>query len=177
MRVAGKFVLFDMIKHTFLVCIAFMWHACNIPEEKTVPVMDDLQWLTGQWIGSPGEMRFHEVWERKHDTLMDGSGFARQGDSVVFSEMLSIARILDTLYYIARVGNQNNGEAVRFRIVTADSSGFVSVNPEHDFPKRIEYRHSGRYPNDSLTAIISGPGSGNETQTSEFRFTRNHEKD
>ena len=41
------------------------------------------------------------------------------------------------LYYVADV--QENSAPVYFKFTQLTKTGFVSVNPEHDFPKMISY--------------------------------------
>jgi hypothetical protein len=151
--------------------------ACNAPPrqaaEKEPAGLRQLEWLLGRWeFVSPDSALHRESWERQSDTLFGGFGFVRQGDSLVFSEILSLSVANDTLYYTAQPEGQNDGRPVRFTVTALDSAGFVCENPAHDFPNRITYRRRGTYPDDSLVAVISGPGRNQPVHEIEFAFRR-----
>ncbi|MDX1618539.1 MAG: DUF6265 family protein [Balneolaceae bacterium] len=113
-----------------------------------------LEWLTGSWQRTdtrPGVTAF-ERWSADADGL-SGMGYMLEGADTLFIEKLSIRKFGESLYYIAEV--DHNVEPTRFRITRISDTGFVSENPAHDFPKKIEYRleKSG-----VLKATISGGG-------------------
>jgi hypothetical protein len=151
--------------------------ACSAPQrpavERKSAGLDQLEWLLGRWEFLSTDSALHrETWERQSDTLFGGFGFVRRGDSLAFSEILSLAAAGDTLYYTAMPEGRNDGRPVVFTVTSADSAGFVCENPEHDYPTRITYRRRGPYPGDSLVAVISGPGRDQRVHEIEFRFRR-----
>lgn len=73
-----------------------------------------------------------------------------QGSDTVFIEKLKILEKEGHWYYVADVSH--NSAPVYFKMTSADGSGFVCENPEHDFPKKITYRLDGDIINASISA-------------------------
>jgi hypothetical protein len=111
------------------------------------------QWLVGEWGSTSSEGILHESWVQNNDSLMKGqSHFIREGDTIS-SEIINLVQTGDSIYYIPRVKNQNNGQAVKFRLMQYSASTLVFENPSHDFPQMIKYQLIS---DDSLVAEISG---------------------
>lgn len=115
--------------------------------------LKDFSWLEGIWERQntkPGTMAY-EVW-KKHGKLLMGKGLTLRGSDTVFVEKLRLVNIEGAWNYTAEVSH--NAGPTYFKITSWSEDGFVSENPEHDFPKKIEYKLDG----DLLTATISGDG-------------------
>lgn len=115
--------------------------------------IDQLEWLVGKWQRAntrPGSQAF-ESWQKSNEALI-GIGVTLKGTDTVFVEKLKIVLKDGALNYVADVAQ--NGKPIFFKITSMNEKGFVSENPTHDFPKKIEYRLE----NDQLTATISGDG-------------------
>ena len=100
--------------------------------------LDDLNWLRGKWINNTGKYSSLEVWEKNSDGSFSGYGLTLADGDTVFYEELRIISINDTVYYQAKIEDQNNGEPVLFRFIKKDPD-FVFLNREHDFPQVIKY--------------------------------------
>ena len=112
--------------------------------------MDNFRWLEGTWQRQnvrPGTTAF-EVWEQREDGYV-GKGVSMKGNDTTFVELLSIVEKDAAFYYVANVSS--NPEPTYFKITSVSNEGFVSENPAHDFPKKIQYTLEG----DKLTAVIS----------------------
>lgn len=112
--------------------------------------LKDFKWLEGKWERhnvKPGTTAF-EVWEKSKDGYI-GQGISLKGADTVFVERLSLIEKEGELYYVADV--EHNPEPTFFKITSITESGFVSENPEHDFPKKIEYMLEGN----RMTVVIS----------------------
>jgi len=132
-------------------------------QDTAVDPISRLGWLEGRWErlnALPGQTAYEE-WSIQPGGLT-GKGYALQESDTVFVEYLSILRIAEKLYYVAEVSH--NAEPTRFEIIRITDSGFVSENPRHDFPKKIEYLRIGP---ERLQAIISGNG-----RSSTFTFRK-----
>ena len=81
-----------------------------------------------------------------------GVGYTIEAADTVFIEKLSIEDIYGVPHYTADV--QGNNGPVHFEMIKSSQSGFVCVNPKHDFPTQIEYKLEENI----LTATISGDG-------------------
>jgi len=130
-------------------------------------------WLEGTWASLGSDSSEHgEVWTRQNDTVYAGYGFRTRNGSRVITETLALVLRNDSSWYSARVREQNDNRVIRFRLTALDTAGFVCENPDHDFPTRIEYMHRGTFPNDSVVAVVSGPGEGNNRHEITFAFGR-----
>ena len=133
----------------------------NSPETETQ--FKSLKWLEGTWERTnlkPG-MKAYEKWNPGVYHELRGTGVTMKGEDTVFLEKIQIIVKGNSIYYVADV--KENKEPVYFKFTALTSSGFVCENPEHDFPKKIEYLLNG--PN--LTVVIS---AGNKSQN--YLFTR-----
>lgn len=113
-----------------------------------------LEWLTGKWERQnmrPGRTAF-EKWEKK-DWGYTGVGISLQGADTVFVERLSIRLRDGDLWYVADVSQ--NAEPTWFKFTEISLNGFACENPDHDFPKKIEYV---REEPGSMKVVLSGDG-------------------
>lgn len=131
------------------ILILFTLTSCSLKAQE----VEQLNWLIGKWERQnvrTGRTAF-EAWEQQGSKLV-GQGVTLQGADTVFVEGLSVEEKNGDLFYVANVSS--NGKPTLFKITSLDSKGFVSENPEHDFPKKIVYLLEGN----TLTATISGDG-------------------
>ena len=122
-----------------------------------------LKWLEGTWERTnvkPGIMASEE-WYVVSENELKGFGITMKGKDTAFAEKIQILIKDDHIYYVADV--KENKAPVYFKFTSLTPDGFVCENPEHDFPKRIEYRLTGS----TLTVIIS---AGAKSQN--YLFTR-----
>ena len=111
-------------------------------------------WLMGCWESEDGASR--EVWTRGADGLMFGFNVVHRKGEVAFFEQLRLERRDAGWVYVAA---PRGGEATEFVLQAGATSLGRSeseahaafVNPEHDYPQRIDYRVDG----DRLRAEIS----------------------
>ena len=123
--------------------------SCGLNSQKST----DFDWLIGKWEREnvrPGRTAF-EIWEREGE-LLSGIGVTLEGTDTVFVEKLSIISKEGQFYYVADV--TANTAPTLFKISDYNADGFVSENPEHDFPKKIMYTLDGN----KMLATISGDG-------------------
>ena len=118
----------------------------------------DLGWIIGTWdqtLDEQGQVTF-EHWEIKTQTEIIGWNLTLAGQDTLFKENLKIQLRGNIPYYIAEVSH--NPEPVLFRIIELSTNHFISVNPEHDFPKKIAYYRRGN----KIQAKVSGDQRGFE---------------
>ena len=139
----------------------------SVSAQKKSPAVEaqfkSLKWLEGTWERTnvkPGTMASEEWYEVSANELK-GTGVTMKGSDTVFVEKIQILIKDNHIYYVADV--KENSAPVYFKFTSLRPDGFVCENPNHDFPKRIEYRLAGS----TLTVIIS---AGNKSQN--FLFTR-----
>jgi hypothetical protein len=117
-----------------------------------------LSWLKGNWDRTnpvPGSTA-SEIWEQSSPYELKGSGITLKGADTVFTEKIKLQIRDNNIFYVADV--PENKEAIYFKLTKIDPRGFICVNAQHDFPKKIEYLLNGR----KLTVVISGDGKSQE---------------
>lgn len=102
---------------------------------------DSMKWMIGVWkIATPGGTVV-ETWQIANDsTLVGKSDFVKSKTETIPQETMELAYRDGSWYFISTVQNQNNGQPVRFKVIFAKGTEFISENPTHDFPQRIAYR-------------------------------------
>lgn len=111
--------------------------------------VDDLAWLTGQWISETDDRWTEESWTGPRGGVMLGHSRSGRGNALREFEFLRIAAGADGApTYIAQPGG---GAPVAFALVRHDTASATFENPAHDYPQRIHYARDG----DTLTATIS----------------------
>jgi len=113
--------------------------------------LKQLNWVLGKWqkTDSITKKTSIENWSKISETELTGIGCTLKGKDTVFVEKLKIITKSNELYYVADV--KENTEPTLFKITLVTKTGFVCENPQHDFPKKIEYKLTKKH----LTVIIS----------------------
>lgn len=119
--------------------------------------LNDLSWLQGTWSYTDSDMVSYEVWTKQNDSVYAGRSFSLKGADTVFQESVTLIEKHDTTWYIPTVHDQNGGQPVSFRLVSATGNTFIFENKEHDFPQRVGYSHPSA---DSVLAWIEGTDKG-----------------
>ncbi|MFY0592097.1 hypothetical protein [Roseivirga sp.] len=110
-----------------------------------------LEKILGRWNRSnirPGNSAT-ESWKKISETLYQGVGISMTGSDTTFVEKLRLEVKDNKIYYIADV--EENSAPTYFEIVKLTNDGFISENPEHDFPKMIAYS----FKRNEMSVIIS----------------------
>jgi hypothetical protein len=112
------------------------------------------EWMLGTWErqNTKAGQTSLEWWIKKSATEFIGKGISLHGTDTVFVEKLRLIVKDNAVYYIADV--KQNPEPTYFKVTGSTPSGFTCENPEHDFPKKIDYALNGA----DLIATISGNG-------------------
>jgi len=137
-----------------LILLLFICYSATYSQVKTGPSLTKLNWLLGQWKRTnvkPGQTGL-ETWKKTSSVAFEGFGITIKGADTVFSEKLKIIVKDNTVFYVADVAE--NKEPTYFKLTEITDEGFICENTEHDFPKKITYRRSGKI----LKATISGNG-------------------
>jgi hypothetical protein len=124
---------------------------------------DAFDWLLGSWESREGESVVRERWHRVSQDTLEGIGETLKGGKPIVSESLRLVQMSDGIFYIAKVNH--NPLPVAFALTDCDAQGVSFENPEHDFPKRIDYR---RLAKDQILVTV---GDGKQKGFS-IRFVR-----
>ena len=115
--------------------------------------MNQLEWIIGSWSNISPKGQLCENWIKTNDSVYTGNSFMVVKNDTVFSEMISLENRNGQIFYIPTVKNENNGQAVLFKLLTSHSNEVVFENKAHDFPQRIMYKNPVK---DSLYARVEG---------------------
>jgi ketosteroid isomerase-like protein len=138
-----------------LVFLALFIPASTMAE--TSGAGSSLDWMTGHWCQEHEGAITEELWLPPAGGMRVGVGRSRTPDRTTAFEYLRIVETDGVPRYIAQPGGNPPTEFMK----TAGGEDWVRFeNPEHDFPRRIEYRRDGN----ALLARAAGPGrDGQET--------------
>ncbi len=118
--------------------------------------LEDLGWMAGHWMLQEAGGTTEELWMPARGGMMLGlNRSVQKGRARGSFEYLRIVEDPEHggVVYLASPGG---GPPTPFRLTEVDGKHAVFENPEHDFPKRIEYRLEG----EKLTASIAGDTPG-----------------
>lgn len=122
----------------------------------------DLNWLAGHWCSASGDRTIEEHWLAERGGLMLGVNRTVTRGKASF-EFLRIEIGPDGARYIAQPGG---APPTTFTLVSATSNSAIFANPQHDFPKRVQYRRDG----ETLSARVDDGTDGGASE--EFRWRR-----
>ena len=145
----------------------------NRDVEKTSVVISKLgktSWLIGEWEGTTDGIAVTEIWKKASGNLLLGRSFSLKNSDTISSEHIELKLQDDTVFYIPKVKNQNQGQIVKFALTSYTDQTLIFENPMHDFPQKITYQLVN---NDSLVAEISGINKG-QMQSEKFPTHRKH---
>jgi hypothetical protein len=134
---------------------AFLTTCCLVAQAQTPSKIGDLGWLVGSWKrtnNKPGQGG-NERWIIDPDIGLRGFGVTTKGSDTLFIEKMRIVPgDNNALYFVADV--IENPKPVYFLITSVHQNDFTCENPDHDFPKRINYRRKMKH----LEVTLSGNG-------------------
>ena len=104
------------------------------------PSLRTMCWMNGTWkMEKPTGGQRLESWAPEGKKLLVGTGQRVAHGDTSMLENISIYKSKGHLYYAPAVKDQNQGQAVAFRMMSGKDNTFVFENTKHDFPQRIVY--------------------------------------
>ena len=125
---------------------------------------DGLDWIQGDWCGGTDNERVEEHWLSSHGGLRLGLGRTLKGSHTSSFEFLRIDAVNSVATYIAQ---PEGAPPTAFKRTAGGKDWVRFENPQHDFPKRVEYRRTGN----ALHAEIAGPGEHGREIVIPFAYT------
>ncbi len=137
------------------------------PEDIELPKpakakIDDLAWLAGAWLGTPGKSSTEERWSPPGGGAMLGVSRTVKDAKMVAFEYLRVVERAGGLVYVAQ---PSGNPPTEFVLTEMEGTRAVFENPRHDSPQRITYELSTE---GGLTASI-GFIHGGRPQRFEFQ--------
>lgn len=125
--------------------------------------LERLAWLVGTWQRTdlPSDDTGYERWQRAGSGYV-GTSVHERASGRRFEEKLSLIVRDGAVHYIA--DTPQNPAPVAFRLTHIADRHVAFENPQHDYPKTIEYRRDGDH---GLSVRISAGD-----KASEFHFSR-----
>lgn len=118
--------------------------------------LDAVQWMLGDWLADGRNTMTHETWWRVSPQTFEGESKAirKATPENPSTETLRLVEMSGEIFYLAKVAHNERPIPFKARNCTKDS--VVFENPDHDFPKQLEYH---RISSDSLRVVVSDGGS------------------
>jgi hypothetical protein len=124
--------------------------------------------LQGIWMMNDDGFILFEDWKPLNSNSLIGRSYRIDHADTIILETMTLKYIDTDLYYIPTVIDQNEGKAVKFKLISNANDLYIFENKLHDFPQRINYQFIG---NDSISASIEGEAKG-EQQKINFNYKR-----
>lgn len=113
--------------------------ASAVQAQKTSGIKD-LRWLEGTWKMKVKNGTITENWTYVNDSTMTQTAtFVTNDGKIIPQESIELVKRNNEMFYISTVQGQNDGKAISFKLTSLTANGFVSENPQHDFPQKITY--------------------------------------
>lgn len=120
---------------TMLLCVLFT----PATRADDCATLNAVEWLAGQWISVSEQTVTSENWQPVSESSWEGRGETRDKSTGELreSESLRLLSMNGEVFYLAKVAHNNY--PVAFTMTECSGTRAVFENPEHDFPKKIEY--------------------------------------
>jgi uncharacterized protein DUF6265 len=122
-------------------------------------------WLSGHWCSESGGQLLEEYWLPTEGELALGVGRTVKAGKTTTFEFMRIETRDGVTNYIALHDGQ---PPVAFRLTASGPHWARFENPQHDFPRRVEYRRTSS----GLHAEIAGPGKDGKDRVISFEYRR-----
>jgi hypothetical protein len=114
------------------------------PEDIELPKpakakIDDLAWLAGAWLGTPGKSSTEERWSPPGGGAMLGLSRTVKDTKMIGFEYLRVVERDGGLVYLAQ---PSGNPPTEFVLTAIEGTRAVFENPRHDSPQRITYELS-----------------------------------
>jgi uncharacterized protein DUF6265 len=122
-------------------------------------------WLSGHWCGGSAGELIEEFWLPEEGDVAVGVGRTVKAGKTTSLEFMRIEARDGETHFIATLPGQ---EPTKFKLMGSGADWARFENPQHDFPKRVEFRRSAS----GLHAEIAGPGDDGKEQVIPFDYRR-----
>jgi hypothetical protein len=152
------------LRRPFLVLSALSVAACAAAPAADSPPRA-FAWLSGHWCSQSEGQLIEEYWLPPGGSLVLGVGRTVKAGKTVTFEFMRIETRDGATNYLAM---HDGLPAVAFRLTASGADWARFENPQHDFPKRVEYRRTSS----GLHAEIAGPGKDGKEAVIPFDYRR-----
>jgi hypothetical protein len=153
-----------MNTRNFAALAALVLFACAVPAADDPPARR-FDWMSGHWCSESGGQLLEEFWLPAEGELALGVGRTVKAGKTTTFEFMRIETRDGVTSYIALHDGQ---PPVAFRMTASGQHWARFENPQHDFPRRVEYRRTSS----GMHAEIAGPGKGGKEMVISFEYRR-----
>lgn len=115
--------------------------------------LEQVNWLLGSWQQKQESRVTTETWNRVSNDTFEGLGSVSSAKGI-FNETLRLVNMSGEVFYLAKT--PGNALPIAFLLQECSANIAVFVNPNHDFPQKIEYRLSS---SNTLEVFVSASGN------------------
>ena len=143
--------------YAILLAFIIIINTGNLIAQNKCDSLEIVSWMLGEWVSENSSSVTVENWEKVSEHSFEGFGKTKSADSdkVKSYESLRLVEMSGQIYYIAKVGH--NGLPIAFALTTCSDSMAVFENPDHDFPKKIDYKLQAH---DKISVTVSSGDDG-----------------
>ncbi len=129
------------------------------------------EWLLGSWVSEQKDKQFIESWKKISDSVFQGEGLNKNNKTleILNKESMQLIQMQQQVFFIAKVAH--NPLPVAFKLINCDNGNLVFHNPDHDFPKTIQYENlsSGQF-----LATVSDGNTDASGQSFQLKFKKSN---
>lgn len=157
-------------KPALLIVSAALVVGAAVLVHAATPAADDppsrrFDWLSGHWCAEGGGTLLEEYWLPPEGNLALGVGRTVKNGVTTSHEFMRIETRDGVTNYVAIHDGQ---PPTPFKLTASGADWARFENPQHDFPKRVEYRRTAS----GMHAQIAGPGNDGKEAVIPFEFRR-----
>ena len=164
-----------MFRVVIIISVLTLFFSCKnevkkeaVSEEIKFGKILELGWLEGNWTNINDESQSFENWTQLNDSTLSAFSYVMVENDTVFVEVVNLQERFNGVFFTVKVPDQNDSEAVTFKLIPTEKGVYTFENKAHDFPKRISYSNPV---NDSIHAWIDGVIEG-ESKRVDFLYKR-----
>ena len=140
-----------MFRYLPIRCLLFCLFICYSVQGQQS--LRSVEFLLGTWKIENRDT--FESWKDSGSATFTGESYKILDNHKKVLETLTLIVDKGAIVYLATVPNQNEGQTIPFTLNTLNKDCYSFENPEHDFPKKIQY---GVLSADTLSVNIIGEG-------------------
>jgi len=125
----------------------------------------EFDWMAGHWCSKSDDTLIEEFWLPDEGDVAVGVGRTVKGDKTVSVEFMRIETRDGVTSFVALLPGQ---APTAFKLTASGKHWARFENPQHDFPRRVEYRQT----DSGLHAEIAGPGRDGKEKVIGFDYRR-----
>jgi hypothetical protein len=117
--------------------------------------IESVGWLVGKWKILDNEV--YEEWKWSDDKRsLEGISYSIKNNERFLTEQITLRVENGVLFYVPDVAGDQ--PPVNFKISQLHLAGFIPENPDHNFPRTIQYMYLQKKDEEWIEATISGSG-------------------